>query len=79
MSCFAITLSTCAIAMIRGGGGAALLCTSAEAATVSSADAVALSSAIVACKAEARGKRVAGAMSEPWDMKDLPTEKWDAT
>jgi hypothetical protein len=39
-------------------GGTALMSTSAEAASISKADKVALKQAIVGCKAEAKGKKV---------------------
>ena len=58
MSRFATTLFTCMIATALGGGGAALTRTPAEAAPVSNADKAALKQAIVACKAEAKGKKV---------------------
>lgn len=58
MSRFAMTLFTCLIAASIGGGGAALMATPAEAAPVSKADKTALKQAIVACKAEAKGKKV---------------------
>lgn len=58
MSRFAITLFTCLIATLIGSGGAALMATPAGAAPVSKADKAALKQAIVACKAEAKGKKV---------------------
>ena len=58
MSRFAMTLFTCIVATALGGGCAALMPTPAEAAPVSKADKVALKRAIVACKAEAKGKKV---------------------
>ena len=57
MSRFSMTLFTCLIATSIGGG-AALMAAPAEAAPVSKADKTALKQAIVACKAEAKGKKV---------------------
>ena len=53
MSRFAAALSTCIIAMVL-----ALMPSPAAAARVSKADEVALKQAIVACKAEAKGKKM---------------------
>jgi hypothetical protein len=57
MSRFATALFTCIIAVVLAGG-TALMPTPAEAASMSKADKVALKEAIVACKGEARGKKV---------------------
>jgi hypothetical protein len=57
MSRFATALFTCIIAMVLASG-TALIPTPAEAASLTKADKVALKQAIVACKAEARGKKV---------------------
>jgi hypothetical protein len=57
MSRFATALFTCIIAMVLASG-TALMPTPAEAASMSKADQVALKEAIIACKAEARGKKV---------------------
>jgi hypothetical protein len=57
MSRFAAALFTCIIAMVLAGS-AALMPAPAEAASTSKADKVALKEAIIACKAEARGKKV---------------------
>lgn len=57
MSRFTTALFTCILAMVLAGG-TALMPTSAEAASISKADKVVLKQAIVACKAEARGKKV---------------------
>jgi hypothetical protein len=58
MSRFTTPLFTCLIAVALGGGGAALMRTPAEAAPVSQADKAVIKQAIVACKAEAKGKKV---------------------
>ena len=58
MSRFTKPLITCMIAATLGAGGAALMPTPTEAAPVSQADKAALKQAIVACKAEAKGKKV---------------------
>jgi len=55
MSRFATALFTCIMAMILASGTALM---PAEAASMSKADKVALKEAIIACKAEARGKKV---------------------
>jgi hypothetical protein len=55
MSRFAATLFTCIIAMVLASGTALM---PAEAARMSEADKVALKQATIACKAEARGKKV---------------------
>ena len=57
MSRFAAALFTCIIAMVLASG-TALMPAPAEAASMSKADKVALKEAIIACKAEARGKKV---------------------
>ena len=57
MSRFAAALSTCIIAMVLAIG-TALMPSPAAAARVSKADEVALKQAIVACKAEAKGKKM---------------------
>jgi hypothetical protein len=57
MSRFLTALFTCIIAMALAGG-TALMPTSAEAARISKADKVVLKEAIIACKAEAKGKKV---------------------
>ncbi len=57
MSRFTTALSTCIIAMAIAGG-AALTSARAETAPLSKADKVALKQAIIACKAEAKGKKV---------------------
>jgi hypothetical protein len=58
MSRFTTPLFTCMIAAALGGSGGALMRTPAEAAPVSQADKAAVKQAIVACKAEAKGKKV---------------------
>ena len=58
MSRFAAALSTCIFAMVLAIG-AALMPSPAAAARVSKADEIALKQAIVACKAEAKGKKMA--------------------
>jgi hypothetical protein len=55
MSRFAATLFTCIIAMVLASGAALM---PAQAARMSEADKVALKQATIACKAEARGKKV---------------------
>ena len=55
MSRFAAALSTCIIAMVLATGTALV---PAAAARVSKADEIALKVAIVACKAEAKGKKM---------------------
>lgn len=102
MSRFATALFTCIIAMVLASG-TALMPTPAEAASLTKADKVALKQAIVACKAEAKGKKVKWLARRKYvnhcvvealkgrpgmdviqllkdhpDMKDLPTEQWDA-
>jgi hypothetical protein len=57
MSRFAAALFTCIIAMVLASG-TALMPATAEAASMSKADKVALKQAIIACKAEAKGKKV---------------------
>ena len=57
MSRFAAALFTCIITMVLASG-TALMPAPAEAASMSKADKVALKEAIIACKAEARGKKV---------------------
>jgi hypothetical protein len=57
MSRFATALFTCTIAVVLAGG-AAWMPTPAAAARLSKADKVALKEAIVACKAEAKGRKV---------------------
>jgi len=57
MSRFAAALFTCIITMVLASG-TALMPAPAEAAGISKADKVALKEAIIACKAEARGKKV---------------------
>ena len=57
MSRFAAALFTCIFAMVLASG-TALMPAPAEAASMSKADKVALKEAIIACKAEARGKKV---------------------
>jgi hypothetical protein len=57
MSRFATALFTCIIAMVLASG-TALMPTPSEAASLTKADKVALKQAIVACKAEAKGKKV---------------------
>jgi hypothetical protein len=57
MSRFAKALFACIVTMALAGG-TTLMPTSAEAASISKADKVVLKQAIVACKAEARGKKV---------------------
>jgi hypothetical protein len=57
MSRFAAALSTCIIAMVLAIG-TALVPLPAAAARVSNADEIALKQAIVACKAEAKGKKM---------------------
>jgi hypothetical protein len=57
MSRFVTALFTCIIA-IALAGGTALMPTSTEAASISKADKVVLKEAIIACKAEAKGKKV---------------------
>ena len=57
MSRFARALFACLIAMTLARG-TVLMPISAEAASISKADKIALKEAIVACKAEARGKKV---------------------
>jgi len=102
MSRFAITLFTFIVATVFAGG-TVLMPASAAAASISKADKVALKEAIIACKAEARGKKVKWLARRKYvshcvvealkdrphmdviqllkndpDMKDLPTEQWDA-
>jgi hypothetical protein len=57
MSRFAIALFTCIVAMALAGG-AAWMPTPAAAARLTKAEKVAVKEAIVACKAEAKGKKV---------------------
>ena len=57
MSRFATALIMCVIVTVLAHS-TGLMPTSAEAASVSKADKIALKEAIVACKAEARGKKV---------------------
>lgn len=57
MARFVTALFRCIIAMALAGG-TALMPTSSEAARISKADKVVLKEAIIACKAEARGKKV---------------------
>ena len=57
MSRFAAALFTCIIATVLASG-TALMPAPAEAARMSKADKVALKQATIACKAEARGKKV---------------------
>lgn len=57
MSRFATALLTCITAAALAGG-TALMPTTAKAAPVSKADKVALKTAIVACKAQAKGEKV---------------------
>src|SRR5215217_7732249 len=57
MSRFVAALFTCIIAMVLASG-TALMPAPAEAASMSKADKVALKQAIIACKAEAKGKKV---------------------
>ena len=54
----AIARFACIIATVLFSGGAILMPIPADAAPVSAADKVALKQAIVACKAEAKGKKV---------------------
>ncbi len=58
MSRFAVTRFACVIATVVFSGGAVLMPLAAAAAPVSAADKAALKQAIVACKAEAKGKKV---------------------
>ena len=58
MSRFATALSMGIIVTVLGSGAAPLMRTPAEAAIVSKADKVALKTAIVACKGQARGEKV---------------------
>ena len=57
MARFVTALFACIIAMVLAGGSA-LMPTPANAASLSKADKVALKEAIIACKAEAKGKKV---------------------
>jgi hypothetical protein len=57
MSRFITAPFTCIIAMALAGG-TGLMPTSAEAASISRADKVVVKEAIIACKAEAKGKKV---------------------
>src|SRR5437879_12173364 len=57
MSRFAAALFTCIIAMVLASG-TALMPAPAEAARMSKADKLAVKQAIIACKAEAKGKKV---------------------
>ena len=58
MSRFAAALSTCIIIAIVLAIGTALMSSPAAAARISKADEIALKQAIVACKAEAKGKKM---------------------
>ena len=57
MARFVTALFACLIATVFAGGSA-LMPTPAEAASLSKADKAALKTAIIACKAEAKGKKV---------------------